>query len=789
MTATISSSYIVSPVSITVGTATEAQVIPPDVSITVQQFDKQADYIVSFVFNQPITNFELTDIDVSNCSVSDLTGEGDIWTATLTLEEDTAQSGYVELTQNSVQNEDGTQGPQEAVRINFNYDTTITAIDLGTCRQKYHFANRSETGSDPNVPPGPFPYSYFEDQGGSFEGVLEAVTYGRTLFAVVQIGRRSIFSDGHYRVFPPQYTTVLNTYTQASAVLIRYDLDTCTVTTLKKYPFVSVAARSLKIVDSTLYFFEGSHYAYYKEGEFYEIENGDNPPDEEIITVASQAERITPFISIVNRDEVESEWRLSGPYEIEIGFHNEDAEYKNIKDSIRPGRIFFIGRKRVIVISRDVDVYGTVSIITIRYRDDDFETPLPAVGSTNDLKISLIDKRKVFSRDRLQPITNLPENTSIPHWKSIIGHLYKLNPITNAITDLGFNWISSEIDENPNSNKPRPWYEVATLGEEEQPIDRFYGIHGGTASPIISDGEKIHLITGYGKLDNLYDPENEVSRIDNWQWIQYHNKLNQVITKVETNGKTVLRYIEEISTITNSIIYFDGDTFVIRPRNNIRGELDTNVSAIETTEIELTNTTRDSLPTSGLMLIDDELIKYASTSGETISTLTRGDEGTSAAAHNQGAQANYVDHILDLNADVIHQPISTINIQNETKQLYNRVKINYGGGKEYEIDDPTSISIYGDRQLSISVSLDETQLIWVKHLAQELLSQFKNLRQIITMRLAPTIYMKLGDSVLLKCSERDKLNRLTQLVDVQQSFKRESSGGMSMETIAKFLTL
>ena len=287
--------------------------------------------------------------------------------------------------------------------------------------------------------------------------------------------------------------------------------------------------------------------------------------------------------------------------------------------------------------------------------------------------------------------------------------------LSDGVKDLGLNWISGDIDNNPNRNLPRPAYEIQNalnsgVGEraaEEQPIDRFYGVHGGMISPMLSDGDKLHLITSYGRLNNINDNNSEIARGDNLQWITYSNKLNNKLAILETNDRNILQTLEELATITDSIIGFDGDRFFIKPR-----------------------------------LVAEETI----------------------------------DHTLALNQDTLEEPIDGIVIDNDIENVYNQISIRYGeGSREYFVADADSISKYGARRTEINTSLDETQGNWAVWIANRYLDNLKALRHVIRINAKPTLYMELGDIVMLTCSERDSLNRRCKLVDAQDDIINRQS--------------
>ena len=98
------------------------------------------------------------------------------------------------------------------------------------------------------------PFGFVQLDGnytGQIVGEMECVERDGFLYGVSQVQYRRAGRDGE-----------LNEQYQASAALWCRNLTDCALTILKRYSDITVAARSLKVVDDDVFFFEGSHYAY-----------------------------------------------------------------------------------------------------------------------------------------------------------------------------------------------------------------------------------------------------------------------------------------------------------------------------------------------------------------------------------------------------------------------------------------------------------------------------------------------------------------------------------------------
>ena len=350
-------------------------------------------------------------------------------------------------------------------------------------------------------------------------------------------------------------------------------------------------------------------------------------------------------------------------------------------------------------------------------------------------------------------------------WKARIGRLFKYNP-NSGLEDLGVNWRSATTGDNPNPVEDKP--------------DYYYGIHGGTASPIVFKEDKIHMITGYGTFDGIERVgEFEVDNVDNWQWILYDDILNQRIPVLLTNEMTGYDILKFISTITNSIIGFDNDKLFIVPRLSRRAKLSTTLPSIATS-FSIIDLSRETLwPDSGDIIIDGEIISYESIDQDDneFTNFLRGSYKTTAVTHtvdlinNVNPDVYYVDHILSLDQRTLHAPINDVNINNDYRQLYNQVKVNYGNGKSVFLQDDDSVDRYGELMFEITAPIDSHQAVWADWIARSFLERFKDVKQIIDLKLKTTLYMKIGDVVVIQIPDRLHLTHACQVIGISQSIK------------------
>ena len=363
---------------------------------------------------------------------------------------------------------------------------------------------------------------------------------------------------------------------------------------------------------------------------------------------------------------------------------------------------------------------------------------------------------------------------SDPDWREKVGYLYKIEHPSSTIQPLGRNRRSATTTDNPDTEE----------------TDHFYGVHGGTSAPMVVADEVLHLITGFGNFDDIGQPRGEhpVNRIGNWNWIQYHDQINQRLSEVLTNGRTGFDVLKDIAIVTNSILGFKNDTFFMRPREPQKA-VNGGGSGISATQREVTAAELNwgEFPSEGWLYVDGELIKHtgADENGQLqFANLVRGAEDTTAAAHTGKFDITFVDHILSLNSDTLEMPIKSVIANNDNRQFYNRVRLRYGDGEEVLVEDATSIAANGARLLEVTVPLDAHQRVWAEWLAKSYLARFKDIHQILNLTLKPSFHLAVGDVVYLRIPERMHLNGTRcQVLEIRDAFRSPPATAVKLVTL------
>ena len=360
------------------------------------------------------------------------------------------------------------------------------------------------------------------------------------------------------------------------------------------------------------------------------------------------------------------------------------------------------------------------------------------------------------------------------------------------------------------------------------PIDkenRYGGIHGLTASPLVTDKlqtPNIYMITGYGNLDSVTF-DSSIEEIENWPLLRYGTRLEPRIPYLQTNERKGFDVATELATLTNSIIGFGptGD-FFFRPRGPYTAVLKRDLDMDSELDISYFRSLNKQWPNKeGFLLIDKEIIHYiptiidsdnktivqgTSTTGSSrikpVIGFERGVQETEKAEHKAGTDIIFLDYVVELNlANKIEKPINDLNLRSDYSQLFNQIKITYGEQQdlEYYIEDSAeyrkdlswardnpeyqySVEENGGKLMELSVPLTQHDKEWVKYIALDYLQRFKDVHYLIDLELKPSFYFELGEIILLRQEERAHLFNPCQIYRINQNFEGQTTS-VSLRTI------
>ena len=699
---------------------------------------------VEFDWTEAITSFDSTSLQLTSssgtASINAPSGAGKFWRREITLPSN--DNGTITLTvlKNSVDGVE-TEGPQEDQVFTFDFDTRNktpgTPSMLTVCTHQYTFANN--------------PYI---DDGGAFDGVLEAVMHEGWLYVVVQLAKyRGVYSP------PPNLPTLIgNAITsqeQAGAVLLRCRFSDCTWEEIKKYENIGVAARSLCVHDGRVYWFEGSHYSAFNEGQLTEIENINSPVSYRI----AEVERVAS-----NPDAGEY---FVGASHITLIVENDIANYAQIKALFETGDFLLkLGRFLSLTVDGEATITEGTDETTFRFDYKDVDGTFLAEGTSVDFHLFTDNQKSAYSEARLRGV--------VSDWKDKAGGIFSIDTGESTPRAEGVSFFSGEGIADPKQNYDVPWF------EEEPAVKRssLFGKHTGMVSRMVSEDDNLHLISGFGNLDYVDDNDHLTAAENNWQHLALRKTLDMRVPVLHTNDRVVMDLLKELAFISLSIIGVQNGKVTLKPKETQAAEISTAIAdSGSVATIDLQNINYHPLPASGQVLINQEVFAYTSTSpgpgmvlgvGESLGGISRSQADTDAAAHSDGDSVYWIDHIIDVWEDGFLEPYEQLTFVDELEAMFNSVSIQFADGQSLTVSDDTSIDQYGLREFTKATLLVRTQAVWAKLIADQYLKFLSNLRQTVTFTLDATFFLNIGDTVLVRESYRSKLFALCEVLEITQ---------------------
>ena len=239
--------------------------VPTQRPITARPVPLTFDWVYTDGTPAPMENFDLTDIDTDVGTLGNfaqVAGDASKYTADLTIQPaDTNTKVTITVSAESAQvanSSPAVLGPDEDVTRTFEIAAptaaaTVTGADSVCVLEKGIIDNDFLNEVIPHLG---------DNAGGAFTGVLECVAIADYLYLVVQVRKftQTVDDDGNL-VIPTNPENFLSNG-QAGAALVRVNTANCQFEVLKAYSDVTLAARSLAVDGTVLYFMEGSHYMY-----------------------------------------------------------------------------------------------------------------------------------------------------------------------------------------------------------------------------------------------------------------------------------------------------------------------------------------------------------------------------------------------------------------------------------------------------------------------------------------------------------------------------------------------
>lgn len=268
-------------------------------------------------------------------------------------------------------------------------------------------------------------------------------------------------------------------------------------------------------------------------------------------------------------------------------------------------------------------------------------------------------------------------------------------------------------------------------------------------SPFRQKGDSTFFVVGFDPPDaslgfDIEEPRNAQSP-QNWLWQEISADVSLKLPVLNTHRRRAWDVLTELATITHTTIGFEQDKFTMKTRDAVRTRL-TNDALVDDAFLQVEGTA--AFPSSGFLLIRQEVIKYSGKTADRLTIASRGVHGSDVSAYEAGAEVILVDgfafdHAVDSN-------LISVNLEPDFLNLYNQITVRYGDDNRAYVEDSDSVSVYGERPYELSLAnLSDHERDWAKGLAESYLEETSEIRSLVSLVLRWSPELEIGQIVVV----------------------------------------
>ena len=321
--------------------------------------------------------------------------------------------------------------------------------------------------------------------------------------------------------------------------------------------------------------------------------------------------------------------------------------------------------------------------------------------------------------NRVYYLESPPEYYKFPRFNPDLSDTFSVGLTENV--DVGKGNLKY-IDSNGITDTGRMWY-------GNQP----YSV---TWVPLLSIAGSLYANVVFSNPDDILKLHSETSRVDNFQWIKYGNNLEFILEELPSGN--VYDILQDIAKKLNAIIQVSNNRIELIEREVVEMLLNGGLTASASTlTYDSANLT---VPSSGTVLINNEIIGYTGKTATTLTGLTRGIHHTIAAAHADDSAIIFIDTLIEP-SDYI-----SLNRNIDINRVYNVIQ---SPDKILESRDEPSITRFGERVFNLDLGLSRHDRCWTEYIFENYLEELKDVHNIVSLKLSPNFKVRLGDVATL----------------------------------------
>ena len=302
-------------------------------------------------------------------------------------------------------------------------------------------------------------------------------------------------------------------------------------------------------------------------------------------------------------------------------------------------------------------------------------------------------------------------------------------------TEMKYNVIEESLGALKKIDSSGTVESLGNLWFEERP----YNV---AATRCLSFDGDLHLMMGYGNLDEILRFNSLASAADNVQHLVLGRRLRYVMPTFSPNG-SVYDALAEIARNVNGTLNFDNNLISIQERQAYRAETN-GATGTGTGSLAFQNANKV-FPSSGYLFIEGEILKYTGISGRAFTGISRGVLGTERVNHVNATEILYLNTVFGKS-----RILKNFNILEDTARIYNVIQ---DSDNRFKVKDEDSIARFGELSYPLNLGLTRHEGAWQEYIFEGYLASLKDVHSLINLPLKPSFFLELGDFVGFRFAE------------------------------------
>ena len=267
-------------------------------------------------------------------------------------------------------------------------------------------------------------------------------------------------------------------------------------------------------------------------------------------------------------------------------------------------------------------------------------------------------------------------------------------------------------------------------GHNEATLNRIY-------CKALAFDNAIHIIAGRGNPETIQQAEHPLIHAANLQILSFGSTVLN-FADLPTSGTSYDALIK-LAQQAGATLVAENDTLTLKNRDPYSAE----VSGTIGNTLPFNNANH-SFPTSGYLLIENEIIQYTGRTDTAFTGLTRDVLGFGQrTTGTTGTDIIYLDTLLE-NQEQGAGTYQQISYPLKIQRVFNTIA---DSNARIRLRDTSSIDTFGDREFQLNTGLTANEVPLLERLAEDYLSELSDLTDIVRLVLTPRPDLQLGDVV------------------------------------------